>query len=141
MEEQVRENAAPRRALAWVSSGFAGIATLLAAVGLYGLLSYAVTQRRREIGIRVALGATRVAIWRLIFSHLGWMLTVGAIAGSALAVALGRLGRSMLFGVDAYDATAVVRALAIILVVGLAAGAIPARRAAGVNPARALRFD
>jgi predicted permease len=141
MEEQVRENAAPRRALAWVSSGFAGIATLLAAVGLYGLLSYAVTQRLREIGIRVALGATRVAIWRLIFSHLGWMLTVGAIAGSALAIALGRLGRSMLFGVDAYDAGAVARALAVILLVGLAAGAIPARRAARVNPARALRFD
>jgi len=141
MDEQIRENAAGQRILAWLSSSFAGIAMLLAGVGLYGLLSYSVARRTREIGIRLALGATRNAIWRLLFSHLAWMIAIGGLAGGALSVALAHLGRSMLFEVEADSPLAVSAALALVIVVAVIAAVMPARRAAGVNPAHALRFD
>ena len=141
MEEQIRENAAGQRVLAGLSSSFAGIAMLLAGVGLYGLLSYNVARRTREIGIRLALGATRSTVWRLLFSHLGWMTAVGGLAGVALSVALGRVGSAMLFEVEADSPLAVSGALALVIVVSIIAAVIPARRAAAVNPAHSLRFD
>ena len=141
MEEQIYENAAQQRILAGLSSSFAGIAMLLAGVGLYGLLSYSVARRTREIGIRMALGATRSTIWRLLFSHLGWMTAVGGLAGVALSVALGRVGSALLFEVEADSPLAVSGALALVLAVSIIAAVMPARRAAGVNPAHSLRFD
>ena len=141
MEEQIRENAAGQRVLTGLSSSLAGIAMLLAGVGLYGLLSYTVARRTREIGIRMALGATRSTVWRLLFSHLGWMTAVGGLAGVALSVALGRVGSAMLFEVEADSPLALSGALALVIVVTIVAALMPARRAATVNPAHALRFD
>jgi predicted permease len=141
MDEQIRESAAGQRILAWLSSSFAAMAMLLAGVGLYGLLSYSVARRTREIGIRVALGATRGAIWRLMFPHLSWMIAVGGLAGVALSMALGRVGRAMLFEVDADSPLVGAAALALVVIVAILAATMPARRAAGINPASALRFD
>jgi ABC-type antimicrobial peptide transport system permease subunit len=89
----------------------------------------------------MALGATRSTIWRLLFSHLGWMTAAGGLAGTALSVALGRVGSAMLFEVRADNPLAVSGALALVVAVALLAALMPARRAAGVNPSHALRFD
>ncbi|HEX5108668.1 MAG TPA: ABC transporter permease [Vicinamibacterales bacterium] len=141
MEEQIRDNAQGPRVLAGLSGSLAGIAMLLAGVGLYGLLSYTVARRTREIGIRVALGATRSEVWRLLFTRLGWMTALGGLIGVVLSVALGRVGSAMLFEVRADSPLAVTGALALVIVVSILAAVMPARRAATVDPAQALRFE
>jgi predicted permease len=120
---------------------FGGLALLLAAIGSYGVLSYLVGQRRREIGIRMAIGASRRNVFRQIASSGARLVLSGAIAGFALAVGAGFALRSLLIGVEPTDPITFVSVLAIITTVALAACVLPARRAAAVDPMTALREE
>jgi ABC-type antimicrobial peptide transport system permease subunit len=117
------------------------LATLLAAIGLYAVLAYGVAQRLREFGIRLALGARSTDVRWLVLAHVARIAVTGGIIGAGLALGLGRLGRAMLIGVEGYDATVIVSAALLMLVVAFLAGALPARRATSVNPVVALRAD
>ncbi|HTT66385.1 MAG TPA: ABC transporter permease [Bryobacteraceae bacterium] len=126
---------------AWLVGGFAGIAVLLTGVGLYGVLAHSVTQRRREIGIRMALGAGSPAV----ISHVLWnalfMVTVGLALGLAGAVALTRVLKSMLFEVSPLDPAALGLSCVCMTLIGLVAGVLPASRAARVDPVTTLREE
>jgi predicted permease len=141
MDQQFDENTTSERILMTMSSSLAALATLLAAIGLYAVLAYSVSQRVREIGIRVALGAHSAAVQRLILGQTLRIAGVASVVGLAVAVGLGQLGRSMLFGVDAFDPRAQVGAAALMLVLAVVAGSVPARRAAAVDPVEALRAE
>jgi ABC-type antimicrobial peptide transport system permease subunit len=141
MTQQVKENVFLDRMISILSSAFALLATLLAGVGLYGVLAYSVTQRTREIGVRMALGADASRVRGLVMRQVGAMLLVGGVVGIAAAVGLGRAARSLLFELQSHDPVAVAVAVVLLAMVALAAGLVPARRAALVNPMSALRYD
>jgi predicted permease len=126
---------------AWVVGAFAGVAALLAALGLYGVLAYAVTQQRREIGIRMALGARQGDVLSHVFRNSLSMLAVGLGAGLVGAFALTRVMKSLLFNVSALDPVALSVACVLMTLVGILAAWIPARRAARVDPMTVLRDD
>ncbi|HSM77779.1 MAG TPA: FtsX-like permease family protein, partial [Bryobacteraceae bacterium] len=125
----------------WVVGVFAGVAALMAALGLYGVLAHAVTQQRREIGIRMALGARRSDVISHTLRSALSMLFVGLAAGLAGAFALTRLLKSLLFGVSALDPSALAVACFLMTLIGLLAAWIPASRAAGVDPMTVLRDE
>jgi putative ABC transport system permease protein len=141
MDEQIWDNVTTDRVLATLSSWFAGLATLLAAIGLYAVLAYAVSQRIREIGIRMALGARTSDIWRLVFSQVGRIGIVGGAIGVAAAIGLGRLAQGLLFGTQGSSGAVIAAAVTAIAVVAIAAGALPARRASRIAPVVALRTE
>ncbi len=141
MAQQVKENVFLDRMISILSSAFAILATLLAGVGLYGVLSYSVAQRTREIGVRMALGADGARVRRLIMRQVGIMLAIGGAIGIAAALGLGRAARSMLYQLEGHDPGAMAMSIVLIACVALAAGFIPARRAALVDPMNALRYD
>jgi predicted permease len=141
LEEQVNRSLNTERMLATVSGGFGTLALLLSLVGLYGVMSFVVTQRTREIGIRLALGATPAsAIW-LVLRDVLVMIAAGTAIALPCVWALGRLVESQLFGVKPTDATAIAAATLLLTSAALGAALIPARRAAAVNPTDALRFE
>lgn len=141
MPQQIRENIFLDRMISILSAAFAVLATLLAGVGLYGVLAYSVAQRTREIGVRMALGADSGQVKRLVMRQIGGMLLAGGIFGVAAALGLGRAAQSLLFGLEGHDP--IVFVLSIVLLAGIAAlaGYAPARRAAQVDPMQALRYD
>jgi len=141
MNEQVWNSVTPDRVLATLSSSFAGLATILAGIGLYAMLAHIVARRVREMGIRIALGAQRRDVARLIFTHVGRITLVGGTVGAALAIALGRAGRSVLFGLGGSEPAIVGAAVLLVVAVAFAAGFAPARRASLVNPVDALRAE
>jgi predicted permease len=141
MTQQVKENVFLDRMISILSSAFALLATLLAGVGLYGVLSYSVAQRTREIGVRMALGADAARVRGLVMRQVGAMLLLGGGIGVVVALGLGRAARSMLYELQGHDPLAVAIAVVLLALVALAAGFIPARRAALVNPMSALRYD
>jgi predicted permease len=141
MDDQVWDNTTRDRVLSILSSSFAVLATLLAAIGLYAVLAYGVARRLREIGIRVALGAQPWHVRWLVLSQVGRISLAGGAIGVGLALALGRLGRAMLFGVGGMDVTVILGAALLAIVVSFAAGILPARRATSVNPIEALRVE
>jgi ABC-type antimicrobial peptide transport system permease subunit len=121
--------------------GFAGVGLVLAAIGIYGVIAYLVGQRTREVGVRMALGATPAAVTRMFLRHAtGWTLA-GVAAGLAGSLAVTRLLASMLFQVDARDPWSRAAAPAVLLAVALAAAWLPARRAARIDPVRTLREE
>jgi putative ABC transport system permease protein len=123
-------------------SGFFGIlAGMLAAIGLYGVISYSVARRRNEIGIRMALGAGRPAILRMVMGEAGILLAVGTVVGTGLALALGRTTSSLLYGLHAYDAATIAMAIGALALVAAAASYLPAFRASRVDPMTALRDE
>lgn len=127
------------RLTAWLSAVFAGLATLLAAVGLYAVLSYIVGERTRELGLRLALGASPAGLITLVFRHVGWITAVSVALGVAAAFGVGQVAESLLFGLSGYDAVAFGSAVVLISLVALVASYLPARRAANVAPMAALR--
>jgi predicted permease len=141
LSQQVRENVFLDRFITTLSAAFAVLATLLAAIGLYGVLAYAVAQRTREIGLRMALGAAPHAVRRMVLRQVAWMTLIGGALGLAAAFALGRYARSLLFEMQAYDATVFVGAAIALTLVALAAGFIPALRASRIDPMLALRYE
>jgi predicted permease len=141
MEAQVRERTASDLLLAKIAISFAALATLLAAIGLYGVLAYSVAQRTPEIGVRLALGADGGRIRQLILSHVGKLAAIGVAVGLVGALALGRYAASMLFRVEAVDPTVMLAAVAVVILVSLGAAMVPAYRASRIDPARALRWD
>ena len=141
MEAQIQESIFIDRIISVLSTGFAGLATLLAAIGLYGVLAYTVAQRTREIGLRMALGADADRVRALILRQVGWMTLIGGTTGLALALGLGRVARSMLFELDGHDPVVLIGAVLGLALVALVAGAIPALRASRIDPMRALRYE
>jgi ABC-type antimicrobial peptide transport system permease subunit len=129
------------RLMATLSGFFGGLATLLAAVGLYGVISYMVARRRNEIGIRMALGAARGNVLALILREAGVLLAIGLAVGTLLALAAGQAASSMLYGLQPYDALAMTLAIGFLALVALASSYIPARRASRVDPLIALRYE
>jgi predicted permease len=141
MEAQIEENLFAERLLTVNLSAFAGLATLLAAIGLYGVLAYSVARRTREIGIRMALGAAAGRIRRLVVGEVAWMLVIGGVVGAAAAFGLTRVAGSLLFGIEGVDLTVYGGALGLIVMVALGAAYVPAARATRVDPLRALRYE
>ena len=141
MRAQIRESLFNERMVAALSAAFGLLATLLAAVGLYGVMSYAVAQRTREIGIRVALGAQRRAVLGMVLGEVALLVGIGVAIGLPSGYALGRLVEGQLFGLDARDPLTFALATALLLVSALLAGYVPAARATRIDPMVALRYQ
>jgi ABC-type antimicrobial peptide transport system permease subunit len=141
MEDVVDDNSRGQRFLSSLVSSFASLAALLAAIGIYGVLSYVVTQRTREIGIRMSLGATRARVLGEVLRQGMLLALAGFAAGIAGALAAGRLMESLLHEVKPRDPAIFAATTALLAVVALLACYIPARRAAHLDPVSALRFD
>lgn len=122
-------------------AAFAGLALLLGTVGLYGVISYSVGQRTREIGIRMALGAQRVNIYSLVMGEATWLAAVGVVMGTCCSLAASLLLRSMLFGVTSWDLRTIASVALVLAAAGLLASYVPSRRAASINPTEALRAE
>ncbi|HEY0701711.1 MAG TPA: ABC transporter permease [Candidatus Acidoferrales bacterium] len=129
------------RSSAWLVGGFAFLALLLSVVGLYGVIAYSVSQRTREIGVRIALGAQTRAVYSMILREAGWLAFAGIGAGLICAVAAATLMRKLLFGTQSWDVPTLVVVATVLAVAALAASYIPARRAASVDPVEALRME
>ena len=124
-----------------LTAAFAVLATLLAAIGLYGVLAYTVAQRTRELGLRIALGATRAQVRGTVLKQVAVMTLIGAPVGLAAAVAVAYGAQSLLFGLRFDDVGVLGTAALVVTVVALAAGFVPADRAARIDPMRALKYD
>jgi ABC-type antimicrobial peptide transport system permease subunit len=131
----------PERLIATLSSFFGALAVLLAAIGLYGVMSYAVARRTNEIGIRMALGAARSNVVFMILREVAILLAAGGIAGAAAALASTRLIKGFLFGLAALDPLSFIAAGALLAIVAGLAGYLPARRASKIDPMIALRYE
>jgi predicted permease len=141
MDEQIQQNVFMDRFISVLSAAFAALATLLAAIGLYGVLAYTVAQRTREIGLRMALGAEPGRVRVMVLRQVGVMTAVGGAIGLTAAFWLGRLAQSLLFQMKGSDTTVLVSSAVTLTLVALAAGFIPAHRASQVDPMRALRYE
>ena len=129
------------RSSAWLVGGFAGTALLLGVVGLYGMMAYSVNQRRREIGIRMALGAQRDTVYKLVLKEAAQVTAIGAVAGLLLSIAAAAMIRKMLFGTPPWDALTLASVTTLLAIASLLASYIPLRRAASVSPVEVLRAD
>ena len=141
MEQRVAETVARRRMAMQLAGAFALVALLIASVGVYGVLSYFVEQREREIGVRIALGARRSDVLKLVLGHGLTYAVGGLVAGSVAALLLSRVIASQLYGVSAIDPVTYIAIDALVLVVAVAATLVPALRATGVDPVVALRSE
>ncbi|HKX28895.1 MAG TPA: ABC transporter permease, partial [Blastocatellia bacterium] len=141
LQEIVDRSVSPRRLIVLLLAGFAGFALILASLGIYGVISYSVNQRRQEIGIRLALGASTTNLQTLILKQTIKLAAAGMILGIIACWILGRMLRGLLFGVTPSDSVTFAAALAILIVVAMLAGYLPARRASRLDPVRALRTD
>ncbi len=141
MDAQIDSSASDARALAYLAIGFSALAMLLAGVGLYGVLAYATEQRTREIGVRLALGARRWSVASLVLKEMALIAAIAIVVALPSVVALGKLIGSQLYGITAYDPLALFAALALTLVSATLAAALPALRAASIQPMQALRTE
>jgi predicted permease len=141
MQAQIEENTFAERLLSVLTGSFAGLATVLAAVGLYGVLAYNVARRTREIDIRMALGADAGHVRGLVVREVALMLVVGTVAGIASASAAGKFLQSFLYGMKPWDMSVYGSAAVVLWLVALGAAYVPARRATGVDPMIALRYE
>jgi putative ABC transport system permease protein len=141
MDEQIEENISNERMIEVLALVFGGLAALLAGVGIFGVLAHATVQRTREIGIRIALGSTRLAVSVLVLKETLRLGAVGVIVALPCAVLLGRTLRSQLFGVSAADPWTLAGVALLMGLIGVLATLIPARRAASIDPVEALRIE
>ena len=129
------------RSSAWLVGGFAFLALVLGVVGLYGVVAYSVSQRTREIGVRMALGAQRGSVYQLIMKEASWLIGVGIVVGLVGSLGAATLIRGLLFGVSSWDGMTLIAVSVVLGVSALTASYFPARRAAGVEPSVALRYE
>jgi ABC-type antimicrobial peptide transport system permease subunit len=141
MEVEVDVSASNERALALLAVGFAVLAAILAAVGLYGVLAYSTQNRTREIGVRLALGAPRHTLVALVVREMAWIAGIAALVALPATVALARLFTSQLYGVSTWDPVTLGGALLLTALMVALASALPARRATAVDPMEALRTE
>jgi ABC-type antimicrobial peptide transport system permease subunit len=141
MDAQIEENTFAERILSTLTGSFAGLATLLAAVGLYGVLAFNVARRTREIGIRMALGAGTGQVRMLIGREVGLMMLIGSAAGLGAAMASAKFIGTFLFGMTGTDPLIYIGAAVSLWIVALAAAYVPARRATRIDPMVALRYE
>jgi predicted permease len=141
LRQQIEQTLVAERFVGLLSAAFALLSTLLAALGLYGVLSYTLSQRMREIGLRLALGAAPARVSRMLMRQVTRMTFAGAVVGLAVALAAGRAAQSLLFGLDSHDPWVLGGALLLLVTVALGSGWLPARRAGRVDPMMALRHD
>jgi ABC-type antimicrobial peptide transport system permease subunit len=141
LDSQLNDSLAAERFQTFVLLAFAAAALLLAMLGIYGVLNYAMVSRRQEIGVRIALGATRRQIYALIFSEGGAAVLGGLAAGLIVSMFAGRLIQNLLYGVRAVDPPVAAAVVILFLTAALAAAFLPARRAASVDPMDALRAE
>lgn len=136
------QNASSRdRVVAWLAGGFAALALLLSAIGLYGVMSHQVIRRRQEFGVRVAIGAAPASVTSLILRQAAWIIGLGVLTGLAGAVASSRVIAALLFDVAPMDLASIAFAAVFLGSVTIVAGLIPARRAARIDPMTALREE
>jgi len=141
MDELIEDSVVQERFRTWLVSGFAGLALLLAVIGIYAVISYSVAQQTREIGVRIALGATRGDVSKMVLGH-GLRLAIAGIAiGLISALGVTRILRSMLYSTSSTDFLSFVLTSAVLMAVALLACYIPALRAAKVDPIVALRYE
>jgi predicted permease len=140
-EEQIEVLLMNERVFADLTTGFGVLALALACIGIYGLMAYTVSRRTNEIGIRMALGARSDQVLRMVLGEAVWMTAIGLAVGLGGALALGRVVASQLYGLKAWDPATLTAAAALLIFVALGATWVPARRAAGVDPSRALRAE
>jgi predicted permease len=140
-QNQIRDGLIPERLMAMLSGFFGLLAALLTMVGLYGVISYLVARRRNEIGIRMALGARRRQVIGMVMQDTGRLLVAGVVIGTALSLAVGRWTDSLLFGLKSNDPRTLAAAGALLSLIAVGAGSLPARRAATVDPMLALRDE
>ena len=141
LAERVDDSLVAERLLALLSAFFGALALLLAMIGLYGTLSYLVSRRHAEFGLRMALGAPPDSILRLVMRDLAVILVGGMTVGICISLATVRLLQSMLFEIDARDTTTLLAAVGVLSAVAMVAGYVPARRATKVDPMVALRYE
>jgi ABC-type antimicrobial peptide transport system permease subunit len=141
LEQRLSQSLAQRRLTMFLLSAFSALALLLAAVGVYGVISYAVVQRTQEIGIRVALGASRGSVLRLILRQQAQMILLGSAVGLILARAISGVLSSLLYGVTPHDLTIFALSWIVLALIALLASAAPALRATRTDPCVTLRYE
>jgi predicted permease len=143
MSDQINDSQTAyfHRSTAYLVGGFAALALVLSAVGLYGVIAYSVSQRTREIGVRMALGAQRWSVHRMVLREAAWLAAAGIVIGAVCSLAFGTLLRGLLFGVRAWDFPTLVTVAIVLGLSALFASYIPAHRAASMNPVEALRAE
>jgi ABC-type antimicrobial peptide transport system permease subunit len=141
MEEAMRGATTRERLMSVMTGSFAILATLVAGIGLYGMMAYAVAQRMPEIGLRMALGATRGGVRWMILRQVLVVATVGGTIGLASAMLLGRAAQTLLFELKFHDPIVLAGSIVALMLVALAAGFVPADRAARVDPMSALKYE
>jgi macrolide transport system ATP-binding/permease protein len=143
MSEQINDSQTAyfHRSSAYLVGGFAALALVLSVVGLYGVIAYSVSQRTREIGVRMALGAQRGTVYAMILREAGWLTVIGIAAGVVGSIGAGLLMRSLLFGVKSWDVSTLFAVAVVLAGAAAIASYLPARRAASVNPVEALRAE
>ncbi len=140
-EQQIAQTIRGPRTFSVLTAVSGAIGLLLACVGLYGVVSYEAKRRTNEIGLRMALGASRSDVMRLVMGQTTWIVSAGALLGLLLAVPASRVVANQLFGVEPFDPSTVGAAVALLAAVACAAGYLPARRAARLDPTQALRYE
>jgi len=141
MDEAMRGATTRDRLMGVMTGAFATLATLVATIGLYGLLAFAVAQRTSEIGLRMALGATRARVRWMVLRQVGVITIVGGTLGLAFALLVGRAAQALLFGLQFHDPVVLASSIVVLMLLALASGFLPAHRAARVDPMRALKYE
>lgn len=140
-QDRIDRSLLRERLVATISGLFGALALSLAAIGVYGVLSYGIARRTREFGVRIAIGAEGSSILRMVLCEAGWVLAFGIVAGLAAAWWLGRIVNNLLYGVQPGDLASMGIAVGVVAVAGTLAAWIPARRAARIDPIQALRYE
>jgi len=141
LSDRIDQKLTPEYLVADITGFFSSLTVLLVCIGIYGTLAYAIAGRTNEIGIRIALGARRASVVLMVMRDVLWMLAAGLVVGILAVLAAGRLIASLLFGLKPNDAATIVFSATLLIIVALAAGYLPARRASRVDPVTALRFE
>ena len=141
LSETIASGLVRERLMALLSGAFGILAGLLAAVGLYGVMSYTVSRRSNEIGIRLAMGARAADVLKMVIAEAGWMVAIGVIIGVTLGLGAAKAASTLLFGLQPTDPATLISATALLISIGLLASYLPARRASKLDPMTTLRQE